>query len=108
MMSLTETLKALSDPTRREILKVLRRRPLTVGEISGQIEGVSYASISKHLTTLKEAKLVDYTRVGTFLLYELNTTVFGDILTWLKDFEEEVQSVTSKENYFDIVVRGRN
>jgi DNA-binding transcriptional ArsR family regulator len=106
-MSLNKTLKALSDPNRREILKVLRKKPLTVQEITEQIKGVSFASVSKHLAVLKEAELVSYQRVGTFMLYELNTTIFGDILTYVKEFQGEMQNVANKESSLDLVVRSR-
>jgi DNA-binding transcriptional ArsR family regulator len=107
-MDLTKTLDALSNPGRREILRVLRRKPLTVGQIAEQIDDLTYSAISKHLVVLKEAELVDFTRVGSFMVYELNSSIFEDVLAWIKSFEEEVKSESIKESSFDIIIRCRN
>lgn len=83
-MGLQETMKALSDPTRREILQLLKVRGLSAGEIA-QHFSISNASISRHLSVLKEAELVRDQRRGKFIFYEIDTTVLQDIFIWLID-----------------------
>ena len=74
--------KALADPTRRKILKLLRQRDMTAGEIAGHFT-ISKPSISHHLNSLKQARLVLDERQGQFIYYSLNTTVFQEIISWL-------------------------
>lgn len=81
-MGMQNTLKALSDPIRREILELLKSGRLTVGEISEKFP-VSGAAVSKHLSVLKEADLIRNTRNGKFILYELNTSVLEEVMLWL-------------------------
>jgi DNA-binding transcriptional ArsR family regulator len=76
---LDETLRALGDPTRREILRVLRAGDLTAGEIAGRFP-MTAASVSHHLSVLKEAGLVRSERNGRNLVYSLETTVFQEFL----------------------------
>jgi ArsR family transcriptional regulator, arsenate/arsenite/antimonite-responsive transcriptional repressor len=76
---LDETLRALGDPTRREILTLLRRGDLTAGEISGRFT-MTAASVSHHLSVLKEAGLVRSQRSGRNLVYSLEATVFQEFL----------------------------
>lgn len=77
---------ALADHTRREILNLLRQRgSLTAGEIAKAFT-ISKPSISHHLTTLKEADLVQVERHGQTLVYSLTTTVFQDLLAWIMEF----------------------
>lgn len=87
-ISLHTTFKALSDPTRRKILELLRHGSLTAGEI-GSTFSISNAAISKHLALLKEAELVFPRRQGTFIHYELNTSVLEEILCWIADMKGE-------------------
>ncbi len=77
-----QTFKALADPTRRAILAMLRDGDLPAGEIAGQFP-VAWASVSHHLSVLKEAGLVLATRDGQFIRYSLNTTVVQDALQHL-------------------------
>ena len=70
-----KTFKALSDPTRRQILELLRRGPKSAGEISEQF-GTSGATISHHLSVLKDAGLVSDEKRGKYIFYELDTSVF--------------------------------
>jgi len=84
-MGMTETLKALSDPVRREILNLLRNKKCTAGEVAANFE-LSDATISHHLSNLKKAGLIDSVKHGTFIVYELNTSLFEDIMAWLKNF----------------------
>ncbi|MFZ5973061.1 MAG: autorepressor SdpR family transcription factor [Bacteroidota bacterium] len=74
--------KALNDPTRREILKLLQKRDMTAGEIADSFL-ISKPSISHHLDLLKQANLVMAEKEGQFIYYSLNTTVIDDLMTWL-------------------------
>lgn len=81
-MGMNETLKALSDPVRRKILDMLKEKPLPAGEIAAAFD-LADASISHHLSVLKNAGLIDSTRKGTFIIYSLNTSLFEDIMSWM-------------------------
>lgn len=85
-MSLQNTLKALSDPIRREILNLLKSGRLSAGEICDHFD-VTGASISRHLSVLKEADLIRDTREGKFIYYDLNASVLEEILLWVKDLK---------------------
>lgn len=87
-MGLQHTLKALADPIRREILNLLKKGRLPAGEISGHFP-VTDASISRHLSVLKEADLIRDTREGKFIFYELNTSVLEEIMLWVQDLKGE-------------------
>ena len=87
-MSLQHTLKALSDPIRREILNLLKGGRLSAGEIASHFP-VTDASISRHLSVLKEADLIRDTREGKFIYYDLNASVLEEILLWLKALKGE-------------------
>ena len=77
--------KALSDPTRREILKLLRNGPRTSGEIAEKFPS-AWATISRHLAVLRDAGLILSERNGQQIVYELNTTVFEDVVNHLLDW----------------------
>ena len=79
-----EIYKALADPTRRKILELLRAGDKNAGQISAQFN-VTNASISHHLSILKNAGLIQSEKRGQFIIYSLNTTVFQDILHWLQE-----------------------
>lgn len=81
-MGIQQTMKALADPIRREILNLLKRGRLSAGEITHHFP-VTAASISRHLSVLKEADLVRDTREGQFIFYELNTSVLEEIMLWI-------------------------
>jgi ArsR family transcriptional regulator len=81
---LDETLRALGDPTRREILRVLRDGDLTAGDIASRFP-MTAASVSHHLSVLKEAGLVRAQRDGRNLIYSLETTVFQEFLQQMLD-----------------------
>lgn len=85
-MGLQQTMKALADPIRREILNLLKSGRLSAGEISSHFP-VTAASISRHLSVLKEADLVWDTREGQFIFYELNASVLEEILLWITDLK---------------------
>ena len=84
-MGFPETFKALSDPTRREILNVLKRGDLSAGEIADRFD-MTAATISHHLSVLKQADLILDRREGKYIYYQLNLSVFEELLSWLKDF----------------------
>ena len=81
-MGIQSTLKALSDPIRREILEILKAGRLSAGEIAEKFP-VSGAAVSKHLSVLKEADLIRDTREGKFIYYELNASVLEEVMLWL-------------------------
>ena len=85
-MSLHNTLKALSDPIRREILNLLKSGRLSAGEIASHFP-VTDASISRHLSVLKDADLIRDTREGKFIYYDLNVSVLEEIMLWLKELK---------------------
>lgn len=85
-MSLQETLKALSDPTRREILQLLRGGSKSAGEITEHFS-ITAAAISRHLSVLKDADLIRDQREGKFIIYTLNTSVLEDIMLWVNDLK---------------------
>ena len=91
ILSLQNTLKALADPIRREILSMLKNGKMSAGDIAGHFE-VTSASVSRHLSVLKEADLIRDTREGKFIFYELNTSVLEEIMLWLTDLKGEVNN----------------
>ena len=84
-MGLHDTLKALSDPVRRDILELLKSGSLSAGDIGKHFD-LSAATISHHLSQLKKAGLVHETIYKNFIFYELNVTVFEDVLIWVSQF----------------------
>ena len=87
-MSLQQTLKALADPTRREILNLLKGGPKSAGALCERFD-ISGAAVSRHLSVLKEADLVCDSREGKYIYYELNTSVLEEALLWLTDLKGE-------------------
>ena len=85
IMGIQATLRALADPTRREILNLLRNQAMSAGEISERFD-ITSAAISRHLSVLKEADLIRDQREGKFIFYELNASVLEEIILWIKDF----------------------
>jgi len=82
---MNDVFRALADPTRREILKLLRAGPRTSGEIAERFPS-TWATISRHLGILKDAKLVLAERDGQSIRYELNTTVFQEVVEHMLDW----------------------
>ena len=84
---MNDVFRALSDPTRREILELLRSGPRSSGEIAEKFS-TSWATISRHLSVLKDAELILAERNGQHVVYELNTTVFQEVveglIKWLR------------------------
>lgn len=87
-MGIQHTMKALSDPIRREILGLLKSGRLSAGEI-GEHFPVSGAAVSKHLAVLKEADLIRDAREGKFIYYELNASVLEEVMLWLTGLKGE-------------------
>ena len=85
-MGIQDTLKALADPIRREILNLLKNGRLSAGEICAHFS-VTGASISRHLAILKEADLIRNQREGKFIYYELNTSVLEDVMLWITNLK---------------------
>lgn len=87
-MSMQDTLRALSDPTRREILNLLKRSSMAAGDIAEHFT-ISGAAISRHLSVLKDADLIRDKRDGKYIYYELNTTVLEEIMLWISELKGE-------------------
>ena len=85
-MAILHTLKALSDPIRREILNLLKKGRMSAGDIVDKFD-VTGASISRHLSVLKEADLIRDCRAGKYKFYELNTSVLEDVMLWITDLK---------------------
>ena len=85
-MGLHDTLKALSDPVRREILNLLKGKRYSAGEITEHFP-ITAAAISRHLSVLKEADLIRDTREGKYIYYELNASVLEEILLWIHELK---------------------
>ncbi|BAM46752.1 MAG: winged helix-turn-helix transcriptional regulator [Amphibacillus sp.] len=86
-----DVFKALADPTRRQILTLLKDGDLTAGEISSHFD-MSKPSISQHLNILKQAELVYDNKKGQFIYYTLNTTVFQELVSWTLEFLDKGDS----------------
>ena len=87
-MGIQKTLKALSDPIRREILNLLKAGRMSAGDIAGHFP-VTDASISRHLSVLKDADLIRDTREGKFIFYDINTSVLEEVMLWLAALKGE-------------------
>ena len=87
-MGFQNTMRALADPIRREILNMLKTGRCSAGEITDHF-AVTGASVSRHLSVLKEADLVRDTREGKFIYYELNASVLEEIMLWITDLRGE-------------------
>lgn len=85
---MNDVFKALSDPTRREILEMLSHKDLSAGEIADAFN-ITKPSISNHLTILKNAKMITSNRQGQNIIYSLNTTVFHDVVKWIYSIRKE-------------------
>lgn len=90
-MGIHNTLKALADPIRREILNLLKKGKMSAGEITDHFE-VTGASISRHLSVLKDAGLIRDEREGKFIIYELNASVLEEIMLWITDLKGDTSN----------------
>ena len=89
-MSMQNTLRALSDPVRRDILNMLKAGRMSAGDIVGHFD-ITGAAVSRHLSVLKEADLIRDTREGKFIFYELNASVLEEIMLWITDLKGDKQ-----------------
>ena len=87
-MSFGETFKALSDPVRRQILELLKKGPLSAGDIGSHFD-MTGATISYHLKVLKQADLVFESREKNYIYYQLNTSVLEEIMLWITTLKGE-------------------
>ena len=87
-MAFADTFKALSDPARRDILEMLKNKPLSAGEIAKQFD-MTQATVSYHLKVLKKAYLIRENRKKNFIYYELNLTVLEELMMWLSDLKNK-------------------
>ena len=87
-MGLQQTMKALADPTRREILNLLKKGKLSAGEITDHFQ-ITAAAISRHLSVLREADLIEDTREGKYIFYTLNASVLEEIMLWITELKGE-------------------
>ena len=94
-MGMQNTLRALSDPIRREILNLLKSGRMSAGDIVDRFE-VTGASISRHLSVLKEADLIRDKREGKYIYYELNASVLEEIMLWIADLKGESEDDQEK------------
>lgn len=85
-MPFQDSFKALSDPTRREIINLLKDKPLTAGEIVAHFD-MTGATISHHLSILKNAGLILDSKQGKFIYYELNLSVFEELISWFMEIK---------------------
>lgn len=88
-MLFEQTFKALSDPVRREILEMLKEGALSGGEIAGKFD-MTQATVSYHLSILKKANLIYERKEKNFIYYDLNASVFEEMILWLKQFKRGV------------------
>ena len=87
-MAIQDTMKALADPIRRQILELLKSGRLSAGEIGSHFD-VTSAAVSRHLSVLKDADLIRDTREGKYIYYELNASVLEEILLWISALKGE-------------------
>lgn len=85
-MSFNDTMKALSDPTRRAILNLLKEKSLTAGEIAANFD-MTGATVSHHLSQLKKAGLIHESRQKNFIHYSLNASVLEEVLLWISELK---------------------
>ena len=85
---MSETLKAISDPVRRNILEMLKKEKMTAGDIANKFN-LTNSTVSYHLSYLKKADLVKEEKYKKYIYYKLNTSVFEEILVWIYQFGKE-------------------
>ena len=84
-MGFAETFKALGDPVRREILVMLKSGRMSAGDLASKFD-LTQASVSYHLSQLKKAELITVEKYKNYIYYELNTSVFEEVVLWLSQF----------------------
>ena len=94
-MAIQKTMRALADPIRREILNMLKSGRMSAGDITDRFD-VTGASVSRHLSVLKEADLIRDTREGKFIYYELNVSVLEEIMLWISGLKGDNDNAEEK------------
>ncbi len=94
-VSIQKTMRALADPIRREILNMLKSGRMSAGDITEKFD-VTGASISRHLSVLKDADLIRDTREGKFIYYELNASVLEEIMLWISGLKGDSNNAEEK------------
>ena len=87
-MGMSETLKAISDPVRRNILEMLKKEKMTAGDIANKFN-LTNSTVSYHLSYLKKADLIKEEKYKKYIYYKLNTSVFEEILVWIYQFGKD-------------------
>lgn len=87
-MGMSETLKAISDPVRRNILEMLKKEKMTAGDIANKFN-LTNSTVSYHLSYLKKADLIKEEKYKKYIYYKLNTSVFEEILVWIYQFRKD-------------------
>ena len=87
-MAIQDTMHALGDPIRRQILNLLKKGPMAAGDIAGRFD-VTGAAVSRHLSVLRQAGLIRDRREGKYIYYELNASVLEEVMLWLADLKGE-------------------
>ncbi|WP_290773188.1 autorepressor SdpR family transcription factor [Anaerofustis sp.] len=87
-MSFGNTLKALSDPVRRDILLMLKSGRMSAGDIASRFD-MTTATVSYHLSKLKKADLIFETKYKNYIYYDINTSIFEELMLWLSQFKGE-------------------
>lgn len=98
ILKLQKTLKALSDPTRREILNLLKKGRMSAGDIAAHFD-ISGAAISRHLSLLKDAELIRDSHEGKYIYYDLSASVLEEMMLWLSDFCDNKNGGETDENH---------
>ena len=87
-MAIQDTMHALGDPIRRQILNLLKKGPMAAGDIAGRFD-VTGAAVSRHLSVLRQAGLIRDRREGKYIYYELNASVLEEVMLWIADLKGE-------------------
>lgn len=96
-MGMSETLKAISDPVRRNILEMLKKEKMTAGDIANKFN-LTNSTVSYHLSYLKKADLIKEEKYKKYIYYKLNTSVFEEIMVWIYQFgKENMKGVNNDE-----------
>lgn len=97
-MGIAETFKVLSDPQRREILEILKSGRRSAGDLASEL-GISAQAMSYHLRLLKGAELVLEYKEKNYIYYEMNASVFDEIVLWVQQFSKPEQGIKEEENH---------
>jgi DNA-binding transcriptional ArsR family regulator len=87
-MAIQDTMHALGDPIRRQILNLLKKGPMAAGDIAGRFD-VTGAAVSRHLSVLRQAGLIRDRREGKYIYYELNASILEEVMLWIADLKGE-------------------